>query len=134
MNSHTISGITKYVKHGSTKTGKGMITFTVCVDSPQLGVNGVPRQNWFQVIAFGRAAEMAAMLENDQTVIVAGEGNIDTWVDSKDNTEKKIYKITANTIEVVFTKDATPKPAAKTDDFDDELPELKVTSDPFEDE
>ena len=134
LNVHTIMGTVKYCKSTENKkTGKPIISFSCNVPSRMMNSNGMPRMNFFSVTCFGQLAEsLVDNLFDDQVVVVSGEGSIDTWMDSTTNTEKKMYKLIANSVDVVSNGN-TAAPVQRTEKASFEEPQLDIT-DPFSDQ
>lgn len=90
MNDHTIDGwlqddfALKFGKDSGTAWGRGTLTYRSRVKNRETDKWENGPSSWFQIVAFGRTAEILAVLPAGQLVRVSGETTIDYWTDDSD--------------------------------------------------
>ena len=111
-----------------TQSGTAMTTAPIAVTIPASKADAEPTTLWFNVVAFGKLAELLLRHQSGETLNVAGTVQVSRWADQNGEAREQLQIIADSIISARTTrpsvgkkKQQSPQKAAETGDFDDDL-------------
>lgn len=125
INTYVISGnLTKDPELRATTSGTPVCNGSICYNSRRKGQSGEweDSPNFFDFVAFGKAAEVLARKQKGDKIVLNGELTQSNW-ESKDGERRYKVELLVREFVDASRKSATQKPAQDaTEVFDEDIP------------